>query len=122
MGLYNFKKQFVEAILSGRKNHTIRAHRKHPDHPGDTMHLYTGLRTKKARLLMRRPCVKVEDIVIEELCTVQVYIDGVELDLAEKQRLAVADGFKDFAEMKEFWRDRLPFAGQIIHWQPEAQR
>ena len=116
MGLYNFQQMFVEPILSGRKKHTIRAHRKHPDKPGDIMHLYTGLRTKKAKLLMRSPCVKVEEIVIEELCTVQVYVDGVELDSAERQRLAVADGFKDFAEMKEFWRGRIPFSGQVIHW------
>jgi hypothetical protein len=60
--------------------------------------------------------MKVEEIVIEELCSVQVYVDGVELDRTERQRLAVADGFKDFAEMKEFWRGRIPFAGQIIHW------
>jgi uncharacterized protein YqfB (UPF0267 family) len=121
MGLYNFQQRFVGAVLSGRKNHTIRAHRKHPDKPGDTMHLYTGLRTKKARLLMRRPCVKVEEILIEEICSTQIYVDGVELDLAERNRLARADGFDSFEQMKEFWKGRLPFKGQIIHWQPRAK-
>ena len=41
MGLYNFKSQFVPAILSGTKTHTIRAVRANPDKPGNTLHLYT---------------------------------------------------------------------------------
>ena len=118
MGLYNFKERFVEPILTGRKNHTIRATRKHPDKPGNIMHLYTGLRTKNARLLMRRPCVKVEEIVIDHECSMQVYVNGVELDRDERERLAVADGFKDFAEMRAFWNGRTPFKGNIFHWEP----
>lgn len=51
MGLYNFQERFVAAILAREKRHTIRGLRAHPDEPGDTMHLYTGLRTKKSRLL-----------------------------------------------------------------------
>lgn len=50
MGLYNFQKRFVPFILSGAKTHTIRALRAHPDKPGDTLHLYTGLRQKGAKL------------------------------------------------------------------------
>jgi hypothetical protein len=66
MGLYNFKDRFVAPILAGEKTHTIRAERKHPDKPGKIMHLYTGLRTKKAKLLFRVPCVKVAEIRIYE--------------------------------------------------------
>lgn len=65
MGLYNFKEQFVPFILSGAKTHTIRAVRRHPDKPGNTLYLYTGLRTKKAKLLMCVDCVKVERIEID---------------------------------------------------------
>jgi len=47
MGLCNFKPRFVEPILSGEKTRKIRAPRKgHQDQPGDTMHLYPGLRQK----------------------------------------------------------------------------
>jgi len=125
MGLYNFQKRFVPFILSGKKTHTIRAIRAHPDKPGNILHLYTGLRQKDARLLMRVPCVRVEEIRIEPVFTEPgspllgdgiVWIDGEELDEIEKEALAVRDGFEDFSSMLHFWNGRLPFTGHIIHW------
>jgi hypothetical protein len=128
MGLYNFKRQFVPFILSGRKTHTIRAKRKHREKPGNLMHLYTGLRQKGAQRLMVAPCVKVEDVKIEMrkyegpgvlangLKFPHVIVDGVDLSWDERQALARADGFRDFAEMMAFWEGRLPFEGDIIHW------
>ena len=53
MGLYNFQARFVPFILNGAKTHTIRAIRTNPDKPGNTLHLYTGLRQKGARLLLQ---------------------------------------------------------------------
>jgi len=128
MGLYNFKKQFAKFVLSGAKRHTIRAHRRYPDKPGDLMHLYTGLRTKAARLLMRAPCVKVEEIEIVSGCSaddrcncdIRILVDGVELDANERRALARKDGFKNLGAMQKFWKGRLPFAGQVIHWNPPA--
>jgi hypothetical protein len=126
MGLYNFKARFVPMIISGDKTHTIRALRAHPDKPGNTLHLYTGLRTKKAKLLMRVPCVRVEQIEIEESNgsmwgkgargTCSITIDGQLLSPSEAQALARRDGFRDFAEMMQFWDGRRPFKGHIIHW------
>ena len=123
MGLYNFKKQFVPFIRDGSKRHTIRAKRKYRDKPGDTVHLYTGLRTKAARLLGRSICVKVEDIVITTAH--QIFVDGEELTLSEKNALAFCDGFRGrgvehaFEDMMAFWNGRLPFEGDIIHWSKE---
>jgi hypothetical protein len=121
MGLYGFKKQFVPFILSGEKTHTIRAVRAHPDKPGNTLHLYTGLRQKGARLLMRVPCVKVEEIAIDACghecnCDGSVEIDGVELSDSGREALARRDGFENFEAMLDFWAGRLPFKGHIIHW------
>ena len=122
MGLYNFQARFVPFILDGRKTHTIRAVRAHPDKPGNTLHLYTGLRTKKAKLLMRVPCVNVEDILIDRFGLkanrgrVVIRIDDAELDRTEMNALARRDGFANLGEMMDFWRGRLPFRGQIIHW------
>ena len=119
MGLYNFQERFVPFVLSGAKTHTIRARRSRPDKPGDTLHLYTGLRHKGARLLMRVECVKVEEISIEIGRNPDfplVEIDGVALTLDECESLAQRDGFKNFDEMMEFWNGRLPFRGLIVHW------
>jgi hypothetical protein len=118
LGLYNFQPHFVPFILDGRKTHTIRAERVHPDKPGNTLHLYTGLRTKKATLLMRAPCVRVERIVITLLMPTEaiVFIEDHELDKSESEALARRDGFYNLAEMAGFWHDRLPFVGNIIHW------
>lgn len=121
MGLYGFQKRFVPFILSGEKTHTIRAHRAHPDKPGNTLHLYTGLRQKGARLLMRVPCVKVQEITIDACghqcnCDGFVEIDDVELGESEREALAKRDGFESFDAMLDFWAGRLPFHGHIIHW------
>jgi len=123
MGLYNFQKRFVPFIESGEKTHTIRATRKNIDKPGNTVHLYTGLRQKGARLLMRAECTKVEEIHIEGGWEAysgdffgDVKIDGSSLMEDELQQLARRDGFESFADMMEFWRGRLPFDGHIIHW------
>ena len=131
MGLYNFQSRFVPFILDGRKMHTIRATRAHPDKPGNTLHLYSGLRQKGARLLMRVPCVKVEEIEImhrierfknpdngkiERVEWFSIWIDDQELSGSENEELARRDGFSDFQEMMKFWDGRLPFEGQIIHW------
>jgi hypothetical protein len=132
MGLYNFQARFVPMILSGAKTHTIRAIRKHPDKPGNVLHLFTGLRRKGARLLMRTFCAKVEEIEIRrEKAMVDppsgdvwyvnsVFIDGIRLSVDEREALARRDGFRDFCEMMEFWEGRLPFRGHIVHWRTES--
>jgi len=125
MGLYNFKKRFVPFVLNGSKTHTIRALRAHPDKPGNTLHLYTGLRTKNVRLLMRVPCVKVEEIMITfVLGKPMVAIEGVELSASELDAFAKRDGFpKGWQEMQEFWGEAgraFPWVGQVIHWKRPA--
>jgi len=125
MGLYNFQSRFVPMILAGAKTHTIRAVRKNPDKPGNVLHLFTGLRRKGARLLMRTLCTKVEEIEIDACghecnCDPFVSIDGVELGESEREALARRDGFDSFNEMLDFWAGRLPFRGHIIHWRTES--
>lgn len=116
MGLYNFQERFVPAILDGTKRHTIRAPRKHPDVPGNTLHLYAGLRRKGARLLMRATCTAVVEIRIGDHGT--IYLDGRPLSEDEREELARRDGFADLADMLEYWRrgERLPFRGHMIFW------
>lgn len=134
MGLYNFQSRFVPKILAGEKTHTIRGDRAYPDVVGDIMHLYTGLRTKKARLLMRRECVKVEPIAITRETAVvdppsgdawevvNVIIGDERLSPDECNAFARRDGFESFGDMMEFWRGRLPFYGCVYHWRFERER
>jgi hypothetical protein len=120
MGLYNFKKRFAPFVKDGSKTHTIRAKRKHRAKVGETLHLYTGLRTKNTELLRRSPCVRVEDIIVTR--DQEVFVQGVRLSADECSRLAYRDGFRSsdeahaFEEMMSFWEGRLPFNGDIIHW------
>ncbi len=116
VGLYNFKTRFVENILSGAKTHTIRGTRKLQDTPGNIMHLYTGLRQKDARLLMRVPCVRVDAISIDENRCVRLGDEQLSLD--ECEAMAQRDGFASFDEMMTFWKGRLPFEGHVYHWDP----
>lgn len=127
MGLYNFQERFVPLIMSGAKTHTIRAERVHPDKPGNTLHLYTGLRTKKARLLMRVKCTAIEEIKIFSVegesyrrSAGRIFIEGTVLSWSEEEAFARRDGFSNFAEMMAFWDGRLPFSGNIIHWSYDA--
>jgi len=122
MGLYNFNARFVPFILSGKKTHTIRARRTYPDKRGETLHLYTGLRTKGAKLLLRVTCSRVEEITIS--AEGAVTIAGETLSESERETLAKRDGFENFEEMLQFWKEptnRLPFCGHIIHWKAKKK-
>jgi hypothetical protein len=120
VGLYNFQKQFIPFIMSGNKTHTIRAERKYPAKPGETLYLYIGLRTKKAKKIAEVICARVEPIVIEDKPMKRVVVAGHILDSDEEETLARRDGFEDFADMIKFWAGRLPFKGHIIHWRPRS--
>jgi len=116
MGLYNFEARFVPFIEARTKKHTIRKRRKNVDRPGKTMYLYTGLRRKGARLIMKARCTHVDDITIG--VDERIWIGGVLLDRREVEQLARTDGFKNFTEMMDYWKAKkdLPFVGHIIHW------
>lgn len=108
-------------VEDGSKRHTIRAMRKHPISQGQTLYLYTGLRHKGARLLKRVRCCKVQAIRMEEAeGALRCWIDGELLDADEARQLFWTDGFRlgPKAELEAylFWRSKLPFFGQIIHW------
>jgi hypothetical protein len=116
--LLNFQRRFVAKILHKTKCHTIRAKRARPPRVGEICHCYTGLRRKGARLLGRWPCVKVQSIEIHWHPGFWIVIDGEKLSRDECEALARSDGFKTFTDMMRFWEDRLPFSGDIIHWDP----
>ena len=139
MPILNFKPQSVPYILDGTKRHTIRANRKRPILPGDRLVLYTGLRQRSgAQLLLETTCSSVENIDIFILSKdmkrgqLVIRVQGIPLNTDEQSRLAWRDGFRPPGStedapgnsidlMMEFWRGRLPFYGQIIHWGPATR-
>lgn len=139
-----FKDQFVSYVEEGSKTHTIRAGDRWK--VGMRADLYARPRQKGMRLIFRAPVVRVQEIEIipppddfrcflcgtREIHCHQPYsrilIDGEELGSDERDLLAWRDGFRPFPEttfafdhMMEFWRGRLPFHGQVIHWDYTAR-
>ena len=134
MPLLGFDSRFSEAIENGSaatlkrpqphpevrpKRQTIRARRAdgHDPKPGDTLYLYTGLRTKSVRKLGEVRCRTVERLRIGRDGR-RVDRAGCRLDRAKLSRLARADGFEDADEFIAFFESRhgLPFDGYLIRW------
>jgi hypothetical protein len=116
----NFKSQFAPAVESGEKRQSIQPKRKIPIKPGDTLHLYTGMRTKQCRKLGRATCTKTRPIHIR---TGRVILDGQNLTLFQIMRLAENDGFEKWKDFFGFFRKQygLPFEGDLIQWEPENE-
>lgn len=126
MPLLGFQKQFAPLVESGEKTQTIRAYRKdgNDPRPGDTLYLYTGLRTKQCRKLGEVICTSVEPITIFDSGEARIKYTGSR-SLQWKYRpclvfhqIAVADGFGCYAEMLAWFKKThgLPFEGLLIKW------
>lgn len=122
--MYNFKPAFVPALLSGAKPHTIRKFREdgRDPLPGDELHLYTGLGTKRARLIMKVICEYAIEVTMYEApeCAPQIMLGQKFLTIDEIDALAKKDGFKDAKAFLDFF-DRnwqKPYHGWLIGWEP----
>jgi len=83
------------------------------------------MRTKACRKLLESTCTEVISIIIDGA---HVWIDtwgqkdvfrrGVQLTAHERDELACADGFKDYAEMEAWFEatHTMPVRGQLIRW------
>lgn len=126
MPALNFKAQFADDVEYGTKRQTVRAPRK-DGRPhckvGDTIKLYTGMRTKGCRLLGQATVTRIARIKIEATC---MYVNDRLLPSAIYDRdceqtdneFAEADGFKSFTDMANWFSDvhGLPFEGTVIQW------
>ena len=142
MSSLNFQKQFAPGILAmldkdyarrtgvKPKTTTIRAKvqcfycaqhtkGKRAIQKGDILHLFTGLRTKKVRLLGKITCRKTEEFVIEEEFPgiLKIIVNGANLSEEAAQNIALEDGFTTLREMIKWFSRKhgFPFAGQRIH-------
>ncbi len=114
MVAYNFMPRFASLVESGEKRQTIRREGKriHADR-GDKVHLFTGMRTKDCRKLGEGVCIQSAFVTISET---GAHVNGVVVSNLDP--FARRDGFRDFDEMKAWFRDThgLPFTGRLIQW------
>lgn len=145
MPAYSFKKRFVAPIKVGLgihvahepgdahvyvpKRQTIRAigRRRHA-RPGETIQLYTAMRTKQCFKIGDGRCTSVSEIVIafsrsSPNTNTMISIDGAaRYTGAALDDFARLDGFQDWNDMLIFWQDEhgisKPFRGLLIEWEP----
>lgn len=125
--LLGFKKRFVEPILIGTKVHTMRRRRKTPPKIGETLHMYTGLRTGNCEKITSREILigkqkvwismvfKLEARSVE-IFSLKICIDGKRIALVTRygedvnienpgalDRFVKFDGFNDYMDFCTFW-------------------
>lgn len=112
----NYKKELAPKVESGAKRQTIRSYRKDGRDPqkGDTLHHYTGQRTKACRKLLESICTGTKPIFIDYG---RVIVGTEKLTIAESQSFAIADGFDNYEDFQAFFaKDGLPFYGLLVAW------
>lgn len=124
MPALNFQARFKESVRSGSKRQTIRARGKRsPPKVGDTLYLYSGLRTKNVSHLGEVTCRRVSQLSISvRNRTVQaINLEAnmwVTMTADEVEKLAQADGFSGadefFAWVQENHGSTL--SGFLIEW------
>lgn len=118
--LFNFKRQFVSDVESGRKRRTIRRNRQDGKRPvpGDIACLYTGLRTRASRLIREAKVERCQGVRID-FEDYSIVVDGHKLDIAERGEFARADGFPTVVDMLTFFKEQyggVVFEGFLTEW------
>lgn len=120
MSALNFKERFAGMVERGEKRQTIRAKRKRPIVIGETLHLFTGQRTKACRRLGTGRCTRVREVVIDRGSLI---LDGRLVSFRTRYAIADMDGFCRWEDFTAFFAKRgLPFEGVLIEWELEPSR
>ncbi len=116
MPAVNFKAQFAERVLRGSKRTTVRPGARFK--VGDRFYGYYAMRTKQVLKLVEGKVIAADVI---EVVRGAVTVAGRMLTLGEAHTLAVGDGFSCLVEFCAFFAKQygLPFAGQLVQWEPE---
>lgn len=130
MVAYSFQAQFEDPILRRTKRQTLRAvgKRRHA-RPGETLQLYTGMRTRSCRLVLETVAAVVGEVTInfdEPAVLVRIGTDAPTYFRAKRDRDAFAssDGFASWETFVDFWRvnhfKKKPptgvWTGVIVKW------
>lgn len=128
--LLGFKKRFKEPILIGTKVHTIRKRRKIQPNIGETIHMYSGLRTKYSEFicnnekLLGKQNIRIIIYKNDNDTIVKIWVDRSELNMKQKEQLALFDGFTSLMDFADYWltdekgkkKNRTGALMQLFHW------
>lgn len=134
MVAYSFQKQFVAPILSGIKRQTIRSERRRHARPGETLQLYTGMRTRHCTKIMPDPvCVGLDEVSIDLsllaaflepvdaaaandfASVVRMRVNGQEMAGTDREMYAVHDGFHNMV-FKATGEPIPAWTGMVLFW------
>lgn len=122
MVAYSFQRQFEAPMIARTKIQTLRNDRKRHARVGETLQLYTGMRTRACRLIGLATCERVDAITID--------FRSPRIEIGEARRIytpagfnafATADGFPSWDLLETFWRKHHPaitdsWTGVRIQW------
>jgi len=134
--LLGFKKQFIEPIQIGTKVFTLRKRRKVRPKIGETIHMYSGLRTKNTTFIgNKEKLVSIQNVRIlikvdhhdpygDTHYIVRIFVDRRRLRFGEIIDFIRFDGFKDVAEFIKYWltdekgkrKTRTGALMELYHW------
>lgn len=121
-----FKPRFAALVESGAKLQTVRPTPMRMPRPGDTISLrtWTGKPYRSKMRVLRESVVTVvapvhiNEFGISHVGPIKSYAPQTGELKAGYEAFARADGFKDFAEMRDWFlaEHGLPFTGIVIFW------
>lgn len=116
--ILGFNSQFIEAIKSGKKIHTIREDKHDRWTRGRKIHFASGVRTKNYFQFKEGECFSTQKIEIKyssiSKTSFIVFIDGYRMDNYFLSLLAKNDGFENLRAFSDWFNK--DFEGKIIHW------
>lgn len=98
-----FKKQFAPMVLSGEKPFTLRALRKdgHDAKAGQTLYMFTGLRTKQCQRIAEKPCRFAVTVTLGWRCVMVPTLGSYEHD-HQLELFSRLDGFPNYEAFCQF--------------------
>lgn len=120
--LLGFKKRFVEPIQIGTKVFTCRKKRKTEPKIGETLHMYTGLRTANCtRISNKEKLISTQEVVVNIIVrklkdnwkfkptgNMEIKVDGRYLNIEEKEQFVKFDGFTSIEDFISYWCADMP--------------
>lgn len=108
--LLGFKERFVEPTLLGTKVFTLRNKRKNQPKIGETLFMYTGLRTNKCRKISdKEKLISTQEVLIyisrglDMSFSISITVDNRMLSWDEVESFVRYDGFVDREDFANYW-------------------